>query len=35
MTDVELLRSPGLADTAPYAYASRMGDFVLTVDRTA
>jgi enamine deaminase RidA (YjgF/YER057c/UK114 family) len=30
MTDVELLRSPGLADTAPYAYASRVDDLVFT-----
>lgn len=30
MTDVELLRSPSLADTAPYAYAARVGDLVFT-----
>lgn len=30
MTNVELLRSPSLAQTAPYAYASRIGDLVLT-----
>jgi enamine deaminase RidA (YjgF/YER057c/UK114 family) len=30
MTDVELLRSPSLAQTAPYAYASRVGDLVFT-----
>jgi enamine deaminase RidA (YjgF/YER057c/UK114 family) len=30
MTRVELLRSATLADSAPYAYASRVGDLVLT-----
>ena len=30
MSPVELLRSPTLADSAPYAYASRVGDLVLT-----
>ena len=30
MSPVELLRSPTLADYAPYAYASRVGDLVLT-----
>lgn len=30
MSPVELLRSPTLTDSAPYAYASRVGDLVLT-----
>lgn len=28
--ELELLRAPGLADDVPYAYASRIGDLVLT-----
>ena len=30
MSPVELLRSPTLADSAPYAYASRVGELVFT-----
>jgi enamine deaminase RidA (YjgF/YER057c/UK114 family) len=30
MSPVDLLRSPTLADSAPYAYASRVGDLVFT-----
>jgi enamine deaminase RidA (YjgF/YER057c/UK114 family) len=30
MSPVELLRSPTLTDSAPYAYAARAGDLVLT-----